>query len=1061
MSTPAITDHVDQPPAAGSAGRREALSRRTVIVSTDLPPVRIVAAIIGLVLAALAMDLPAATLALFSAGTANPGNAVQAGTVRLAADGGGGPAFTIPALVPGESVDRAIGITSTGTGDARLDLAVLPESSGALVTDPATGLALSVDRCLNGIWATTTPVTGVATPPSGGAVLACAATPGAVPSVQAIYHGPIVARGLTGPGTPTATPQVIPGIDRLAAGGRAEFRLRASLPTVAPGATAPTGQQGAVTFEWRATGLGTNLGGTPLAAPPATPVTATPGPVAPIVPPVATAVPVAPTAFPLPTSTAVPAPTATFPAYAGAALALDGVADAVQVGWTAQVGPLSGRPDWTLEAWVNPADLSTSRVLYAEADATGDVLAIRVVPGTAGATRLEVGLRHAGTLEWSGADLPAGAVATGTWSHLAVAFDEGARLDLAANGVIVSSLGTAAATTRPSATATVARLARPAAATTGSPFAGAIDEVRAWSVARTYVAADVTYRQKLVGVEAGLVLHFPMGAYGAGGTDARGLTLADQSPSALVGTLLEGVQWTASRAPVDRPATPLNLGLTSATDSGTSQGDGITNRTAVVVTGRAAAGSVVTLAVNGATVAGATATTPASGTFEIPVTLATGSSAITAAATDGALAPSMASVALTVSVDATAPTPGTLAPVGATGSAQAGYAVTTTTPTVALAGADDTGHAGAALATVQLEVATGAGATTGFVASGQAVAPAGGAASFPTGTLADGAYTFRAAVVDVAGNVAYTPAVTVTVSTVPVVPLAVLVAAEDAATWNAPRFVVPTPPAGANAIQSVQVQAGAASSGPFTDHGAPVTTPTGNDWVVQGPAVTGTRWVRAVVTDTGGGSATTAPLRVTAWSGAVADADWTVSGHASQSNGWLVLTPNQSDKKGGAYLEVPVPTTGPVTVSFDLVVDGNADGICVPFFTSPDAFLQSDPGGGPLGCIGMPGTYFVGIQEYGTDSVKIGTPTDRVFTETPIFGLSNDSTNRVTISLAPTGGATTVAVRAQYQSATPVVIATGSLAGTLPAAGTLVGLTGATGGESAIHKVRNIVVTGS
>ena len=169
--------------------------RGTVMLTFDVPTGWSAVALVVLVAVLLAVDLPGLTVALLTAGTGNPANEVQANTVRLATEGGEGPAFVVPALMPGETVDRAIGIRSTGTGDARLDLAVVPETTGALVSDLATGLSLTVDRCRNGAWATTTPVVGVATPPVGGARLACAVTPGALPSVEALYQGPIIPRG--------------------------------------------------------------------------------------------------------------------------------------------------------------------------------------------------------------------------------------------------------------------------------------------------------------------------------------------------------------------------------------------------------------------------------------------------------------------------------------------------------------------------------------------------------------------------------------------------------------------------------------------------------------------------------------------------------------------------------------------------------------------------------------------------------------------------------------------------------------------------------------------------
>ena len=405
--------------------------------------------------------------------------------MRLATEGGEGPAFVVPALLRGESVDRAIGIRSTGNGDARLDLAVIPETTGALVGDLATGLSLTVDRCRNGARAT--------------------------------------------------PPQAIALVDRLIAGDCADFQVRVAVPAMPPDATAPCRAGGAVSFKLRATGLSSNLAGTPVIRAPPPPVVAT-----------ATA-----TGTALSTATATASPTATLSPYGGTALAFDRLVDAMQVGWTEAVGLLSGQSVWTFEAWVNPVDLSVARVIHAEAGATSDALVIRVAPGTSGATRLEVGLRHGGAIEWSGATVASGTMAVGTWAHVAVVFDAGTTHRLATNGATVATLTKTAATTGPDVVPVISWVARPGDAVDGAPFVGVIDEVRAWSHARTYDGFDTTRAQRLLGIEDGLILHYPMGASAANGSDAKGMTLVDQSPSKVVGTLSGGVRWVASRAPVD------------------------------------------------------------------------------------------------------------------------------------------------------------------------------------------------------------------------------------------------------------------------------------------------------------------------------------------------------------------------------------------------------------------------------------------------------------------------------------------------------------------------------
>ena len=174
-----------------------------------------------------------------------------------------------------------------------------------------------------------------------------------------------------------------------------------------------------------------------------------------------------------------------------------------------------------------------------------------------------------------------------------------------------------------------------------------------------------------------------------------------------------------------------------------------------------------------------------------------------------------------------------------------------------------------------------------------------------------------------------------------------------------------------------------------------------------------------------------------------------------------VLTPSSGGQKGGGYFKPLVPTGGQVSVSFDLEVNGNADGICVPFFSSASAFLTGDAGGS-LGCQGMAGTFFVGIEEYGTNTIRIGTPSNGLYSETVVSGLANTSNDiRITIILTPSGGSTFIDVRAQVGSADPVQKASRTMSGTLPSAGILVGFTAGTGGETAEHKIRNIVISGS
>ncbi len=1029
-------------------------------------------AIAGFVAVVLAIGVSpvGGTIATFVASFINPGSAFQSGTVRLASDGAGSSAFSLPALLPGESVERVITVSQSGSLDARLDLAILPDdasSNSPLVTDPTSGIQIIIDRCVAGAWATTTPVAGVATPPPAGARFACVpATPGAVPSTQPVYRGPLVPRGITRPGTPTTTPVPIPVADRLRPGDDASLRIRASLPEqpwsgdrTDDTATAPGGN-GSVAFEWRATGMNANLSGTPLATAPTSPVTRTPVPATPAGPaPTATSTG-SPTATAVPSATMTASPTATQPAYAGYAVAFDGYGDDVRMNWTQAIGPISGRSAWTFESWVNPSELTGPRTIYSEQDASGaDTLVVRL-RRDAHPHVLEAGLRRNGTLTWFGVEAPVDIV-TGTWTHVAVTFEVGSRLQLAINGTVrLADTNSANGRLASPDSAAVSTLARAGDGSQG--YAGAIDEVRLWSVARAYDASNATYLQKLAGGEPGLLVHYPISAYAS--TDARGATLADQSGNGIDGTLRGGVRWIPSRAPVDRPATPHSIGLSASTDTGASTTDGITKLTAVTLIGRASAGSVVALFDGSGTTAIATGTAASDNTFAIPVTLVAGDHPITARATDSQSKSSGTSVARAITVDQTAPT--TIVNLtfadasGSPGPYRQGTVVTVAAvlaqnptdlvPSLTLNLVSGTHIGGTLPSTVLTSV-------DGTTYTGTLTIPAGNGTVLPS-----------LVATDIAGNpIASTnvrlpnPTAFVIDNTAPTVgEVQRQLVAETSSTWNAPRYTVTA--TDTYGVATVNLQTSSASSGIFTDYGSAVMQPySGSIYVVPGPTISGITWVRMRVKDWAGNESTTEPVLVTVWNASSTNADWTTGGSAYFSGGWLVLTPDSWNQKGGGYFKPFVPTGGQVSVSFDLGVRGSADGMCVPFFSSDSAFLTGGTGGS-LGCQGMAGTFFVGIEEYGTDTIRIGTPANGLYfeTETPGFSPAWDDI-RITITLTPSGSSTLIDVRAQVGAGSPFLVASQTMSGTLPSTGTLVGFTAGTGGEFAEHKIRNIVISGS
>lgn len=1313
-SVPVIRVTIPSLPSIGEMLRRARAF--AMPVHATMGPRRLAIAGFAAIVLAISLSPVGGTIATFVASLINPESTFQSGTVRLSSDGAGSSAFSLPALLPGESVERVITVSQSGSLDSRLDLAILPDaasSNSTLVTDPTSGIQIVIDRCVAGAWATTTPVAAMPTPPPAGARFACVpATPSAVPSTQPVYRGPLVPRGITRPGTPTTTPVPIPVADRLRPGDEASLRIRASLPEQPwtgdrTGDTAtPPGGSGSVAFEWRATGMNANLSGTPLATAPTSPVTRTSVPATPAGPaPTATST-ASPTAIAtatgVPSATMTASPTATQPAYAGYAVAFDGYGDDVLIGWAQPIGPLSGRSAWTFEAWVNPSDITGPRTIYSEQDASGaDTLVIRLRRDTQPQV-VEAGLRRNGTLTWFGVEAPVDIV-TGTWTHVAVTFESGSRLQLAINGTVrlADTNSTDGRLDSPDS-ATVSTLAR--AGSQG--YAGAIDEVRLWSVARTYDASNATYLQKLAGGEPGLLVHYPISAYAS--TDARGATLSDQSGNGISGTLRGGVRWIPSRAPVDRPAAPHSIGLSAATDTGSSTTDGITKSTAVTVTGRASGGSTVALFDGSGTTTIATGTAASDNTFAIPVTLAAGDHSITGRATDSQSKSSGTSVARTITVDQTAPTTivnltfadasgspgpyrqGTVVTVAAvlaqnptdlapslTLNLVPGTHIGGTLSSTVLTSADGTTYTGTltipagngtvlpslvatdiagnmiASSNVRLPNPTayvGSDGTWSMDGTGYAtVSACGGATSAPpaqwiwssTCSVAWQTHTFAkdfsvsglltAATLDLTidnwasitinGNPvtwpyssnqweAYAtltpfdvtskirsgsntisiyaedyggrsgvlarltmtgvpgfvidntaPTVVVTTSdsgtanisgpyksgdtvtikstftetnglrtapsvaltngtftggTLPPVLLStgengleyigtiiipagngtvkasvsatdtagnVLSAsglngftidntaptvgevqrqliAETTSTWNAPRYTVTA--TDSVGIATVMVQAATSSNGPWADSGSAVTQPySGSIYVVPGPTMSGTTWVRMSVKDAAGNESITDSVLVTAWNASSGNANWTTGGSAYFSDGWLVLTPSSGGQKGGGYFEPLVPTGGQVSVSFDLDVSGSADGMCVPFFSSASAFLTGDVGGS-LGCQGMAGTFFVGIEEYGTDTIRIGTPSNGLYSETTVSGLANTSNDiRITIIMTPSGGSTLIDVRAQVGSANPVQMASRTMSGTLPSAGTLVGFTAGTGGETAVHRIRNIVISGS
>lgn len=100
---------------------------------------------------------------------------------------------------------------------------------------------------------------------------------------------------------------------------------------------------------------------------------------------------------------------------------------------------------------------------------------------------------------------------------------------------------------------------------------------------------------------------------------------------------------------------PGNLALTSASDSGVSSSDAITNATEIAITGNALAGSTISVRVDGAVSSSCVASSLGIFTCALPNSMAEGTYAITSVATLGRSV-SLSSAVLNMVIDRTAPT---------------------------------------------------------------------------------------------------------------------------------------------------------------------------------------------------------------------------------------------------------------------------------------------------------------------------------------------------------------------------------------------------------------------
>ncbi|MBB3117726.1 Ig-like domain-containing protein [Pseudoduganella violacea] len=219
-------------------------------------------------------------------------------------------------------------------------------------------------------------------------------------------------------------------------------------------------------------------------------------------------------------------------------------------------------------------------------------------------------------------------------------------------------------------------------------------------------------------------------------------------------------------------AAPTGLTLAVASDSGTL-GDNLTNDTTPTITGSAPANSTVTLYdSDGTTVLGST-TSNGSGAWSITSTALTGAHTLTAKTTDGSSNVSAASVALNITIDASAPSAATaLALASASDSGTLGDNITSdNTPTIS-----GSAEANAAVTLYDSDGTTVLGSTT---ANGS------GAWNITSSALSNGTHTVTVKQTDAAGNTSPASAglsLSIDTSTPAAPPLPALATASDSGT---------------------------------------------------------------------------------------------------------------------------------------------------------------------------------------------------------------------------------------------------------------------------------------
>jgi hypothetical protein len=236
------------------------------------------------------------------------------------------------------------------------------------------------------------------------------------------------------------------------------------------------------------------------------------------------------------------------PSSAGTALQFDGTNDYVTVPDSLSLritGPIS------VEAWIKRAAAGVQHSIMEKYGCAG-------AAPTVGGYAFRVGVNDK-LVFWMLDDCNTGSAGFGntalpadTWFHVAGTFD-GSTIRIYLNGVLD---GSAPSSRYPKSGNTPLRLGA-RGNDLATPFAGVLDEVRLWSVARTTAEIQANMNRQLTGSEPGLAGYWRF-------DEGAGLTAGDTSLSSggNIGTLINGPIWVASSAPLGTGAAEERAAIT-------------------------------------------------------------------------------------------------------------------------------------------------------------------------------------------------------------------------------------------------------------------------------------------------------------------------------------------------------------------------------------------------------------------------------------------------------------------------------------------------------------------